>query len=186
MATRAATTIERSVRAFEDELRQQIERFGVIPDDPEALGRRAARTVASGAAWAAEVGPFYDTSGAQAALDGVTKQAVSQRVNGRRLLALRLAPDGTGRDRLVYPVWQFVPSVLRHLPSILAAAGYDPDRATSGWTIATWLTTPDPALSSRSPLELMRADIVQPVLALAVDVALSLGVGERAAAQQLR
>ena len=109
--------------------------------------------LAAGTAWATDVGPFYDTAGAQAALDGVSKQAVSQRLTAGRLLGLRLAPDGTSRERLVYPVWQFVPTVLRHLPAVLAAAGFDPERPTTGWTIATWLTSPHPAFAERSPLE---------------------------------
>ncbi len=180
MAT-TSLSIERSVRAFEDELRCQVERFGPLTGDPEAIGRRAARAVAAGAAWAADVGPFYDTAGARAALDGVSKQAVSQRVADGRMLALRLAPDGSGRERLVYPVWQFVPVVLRHLPRVLAAAGFDAERVVTGWTIAAWLTTPDPATSGRTPLEMLRAGHVEQVVSAAAVVANSLGTGERAA-----
>lgn len=177
----AARTIDRSVKAFEAELRRQVAIHGTLAGDPDELGRRAARAVVAGAAWAADVGPFYDTTGAQAALDGVSKQAVSARATAGRLLALRLAPDGSARDRLVYPVWQFVPTVLRHLPRVLAAAGHDPERTTSGWTVATWLTTPHPDLGHRSPLEVLRADHVDPVLALAGDVAHALGAAERTA-----
>ena len=177
----AARTIDRSVKAFEAELRRQVAIHGTLGGDPDELGRRAARAVVAGAAWAADVGPFYDTTGAQAALDGVSKQAVSARATADRLLALRLAPDGSARDRLVYPVWQFVPTVLRHLPRVLAAAGHDPERTTSGWTVATWLTTPHPDLGHRSPLEVLRADHVDPVLALAGDVAHALGAAERTA-----
>lgn len=177
----STAAVDRSVRAFEDELRRQVAMHGPLPGDPAELGRQAARAVAAGAAWAAEVGPFYDTTGARAALGGVSKQAVSARVTAARLLALRLASDGDARDRLVYPVWQFVPSVLRHLPRVLAAAGYDPERATTGWTIATWLTTPDPRLADRTPVELLRAEHVDPVVAVAADVAHALGSPERAA-----
>ena len=177
----STTSIDRSVKAFEDELRRQVAIHGPLTGDPAELGRRAARAVAAGAAWSAEVGPFYDTAGAQEALGGVSKQAVSARATAGRLLALRLAPDGTARDRLVYPVWQFVPAVLRHLPRVLAAAGHEPERDTSGWTIATWLTTPDPRFGDRTPLELMRADHVDQVLAAASDVAHALGTAERSA-----
>jgi hypothetical protein len=180
MATHPTDVIERSVRAFETELRAQLALYGPLDDDPEALGRRAARAATAGLAWAADVGPFYDTAGAQVALDGVSKQAVSQRVTAGRLLGLRLAPDGSGRERLVYPVWQFLPSVLRHLPQLLAAAGYDPDRPVTGWTIAAWLTTADPALAGSTPLELLRADHLEPLLIIAADVAASLGTDERA------
>ena len=172
--------VDISVRAFEGELRAQLALYGSLADDPESVGRRAARAATAGLAWAADVGPFYDTSGAQAALDGVSKQAVSQRVNAGRLLALRLAPDGSGRERLVYPAWQFAPTVLRNLPRLLAAARYDPDRAVSGWAIAAWLTTADPALAGSTPLELLRADHVEPLLHIAADVATSLGSDERA------
>ncbi|MFN8021114.1 MAG: antitoxin Xre/MbcA/ParS toxin-binding domain-containing protein [Acidimicrobiales bacterium] len=177
----SSTSIDRSVKAFEAELRRQVAMHGPLAGDPDELGRRAARAVAAGAAWAAEVGPFYDTAGAQEALGGVSKQAVSARATAGRLLALRLAPDGTARDRLVYPVWQFVPAVLRHLPRVLAAAGHDPERDASGWTVATWLTTPDPRFGDRTPLELLRADHVEQVLVAADDVAHALGSTERAA-----
>ena len=175
------TSVDRSVRAFELELRRQVSIHGPLAGDPDELGRRAARAVAAGVAWSAEVGPFYDTAGAQEALGGVSKQAVSARVTAGRLLALRLAADGTARDRLVYPVWQFTPALLRHLPRVLAAAGHDPERSVSGWTIATWLTTPDPRFADRSPLELLRADHVEQVVAVAADVAHGLGSDERAA-----
>lgn len=180
----STTPVDVTVKAFEAELRRQVAVHGALAGDPDELGRRAARTVAAGAAWAAEVGPFHDTAGAQAALGGVSKQAVSARATAGRLLALRLAPDGTARDRLVYPVWQFVPSVLRHLPRVLAAAGHDPERASTGWTIATWLTTPDHRIGDRTPLELLRADHVDQVVALASDVAHALGSAERVALRE--
>ena len=81
---------------------------------------------------------------------------LSLRLSGTPFLAARR--NRTARDRLVYPVWQFAPGVLRHLPRVLAAAGHDPERASSGWTIATWLATPDPRVGDRTPLELLRAD----------------------------
>lgn len=181
MTATTLNEVDLSVRAFEMELRAQLALYGSLDDDPQSVGRRAARAATAGLAWAAEVGPFYDTAGAQAALDGVSKQAVSQRVTAGRLLALRLAPDGSGHERLVYPVWQFLPSVLHHLPRLLAAAGFDPNRAVTGWTIAAWLTTPDSALAGSTPLELLRADHIEPLLTIAADVAASLGSDERAA-----
>jgi hypothetical protein len=74
-----------------------------------------------------------------------------------------------------------VPEVLRHLPRVLAAAGHDADRATSGWTIATWLTAPHRGFGDRTPLELLRAGHVDQVVAAARDVAHALGSDERAA-----
>ena len=173
--------IDRSVKAFEEELKRQVAMHGDLPGDPDELGKRAARAVAAGAAWAADVGPFYDTVGAQEVLGGVTKQAVSQRITSHRLLGLRLAPDGSAHDRIVYPVWQFVPAVLRLMPRVLFAAGYQPDRAVTGWTIATWLTTPHHGMADRTPLELLRAGHAEQVVAAAADVAHALGTHERTA-----
>lgn len=172
---------QRSARAYELQLRQQLQRYGTPEAAPEAVGRRAAMFVAAGLAWADDVGPFLDTDGVRAALGGVTKQAVSQRMNARRLLGLRLAEDGSGAVRLVYPAWQFRPGILDLLPEVLAAAGYSPGRATTGWTIATWLTTSHPGLGDMTPVQLLAAGRGKQVVVLARQVADSLGVAERAA-----
>ncbi|MGH3442361.1 MAG: hypothetical protein ACRDUY_10045 [Nitriliruptorales bacterium] len=185
MATRttAAEFAERSARVYERRLREQLLRYGTPETDPEDAGRRAAIYAASGQAWANDVGPFYDTDGARAALGGVTKQAVSQRVGAGRLLGLRLASDGSGRHRMVYPVWQFREAILRALPAVLQAAGYSAERPVAGWTIATWLTTSDPELDGMTPLRLLEAGHVSRVMAAAGEVAASLGVEERAAVE---
>lgn len=174
--------VARSVGAYEEQLSAQVERYGPPQVDPEVAGRRAAIMASAGQAWAADAGPFYDTEGARSALGGVSKQAVSQRVAGGRLLGLRLASDGSGRERLVYPVWQFHPEVLRHLPAVLSTCGYDPGRPVTGWTIAAWLTTAASDLQDLAPVTLLRAGQPTSVLAAAGEVAASLGVAERAAA----
>lgn len=107
-------------------------------------------------------GPFTDTEGVRKLLGGVTKQAVSQRLRQRRLLGLSLAADGTARDRLVYPLWQFRPSVLRALPKVLAAAGFDPDRPVTGWRIAHWLTNTSDVLGGFAPIGLFHATVGGP------------------------
>lgn len=84
-----------------------------------------------------------------------------------------------GPDRLVYPTWQFHTTVLTHLPSVLAAAGFDHDRPVTGWTIAAWLTTPDDALDGMTPRQMLRAGQVDGVLAAAAVVAESVGTDER-------
>lgn len=168
----------RSAAAYERYLLEHLERHGAPEGDPEEAGRRAAATASAGQAWAADAGPFYDTDGARTALGGVTKQAVSQRVREQRLLGLRLAADG-GRARLVYPAWQFRPAVLRHLPAVLAAAGLDPERPVTGWTVAAWLTSPDPDLDGLTPVELLQADRPDPVITAAGEVRASLGTDER-------
>lgn len=170
----------RSAHAYERHLRQQAERYGAPEVDPEVAGERAAALTLAGRAWENDAGPFYDSEGARVALGGVSKQAVSQRVRERRLLGLRLAPDGSGRQRLVYPVWQFRPGVLRHLPVMLAAAGFDPDRPVTGWSIAAWLTTPHEDCAGLTPVDMLQADHLDPVLTVAREIRMSLGTGERA------
>lgn len=181
--TAAPDFAQRSARAYERQLRQQLPRHGTPESDPEEAGRHAAMFTAAGLAWANDAGPFYDTDGARAALGGVTKQAVSQRMTAGRLLGLRLAPDWSGRERLVYPVWQFRDSVLRALPAVLRAAGYTVDRRVTGWTIAAWLTSPDPEFNGMTPLKLLETGHADRVLSAAADIAVSLGVDERVAAQ---
>jgi hypothetical protein len=174
----------RSAVAYERRLRVLLERHGLPATAPEAAGERAAMLAAAGPAWAQDVGPFFDTDGARVALGGVTKQAVSQRVASRRLLGLRLASDDTARPQLVYPAWQFEREVLRHLPRVLAAAGFEPTRPVTGWTIAAWLTTSTSDGGGASPLELLRAGHAAAVERLAAEIAASLGVDERAAAER--
>lgn len=167
-----------SAEAYRRRVLAQAREHGTPTSDPTRVGERAAVLATAGQAWADEIGPFYDTDGARIALGGVTKQAVSDRVHRGRLLALRLASDGSGRDRRVFPGWQFRPAVLRHLPEILDAAGYDPERATTGWTVATWLVTHDEVLGA-SPLQLLEAGHHSLVRDAASEVRASLGADER-------
>lgn len=178
MATilKPAPFVEAAVESYRHHLAEQVALHGVPDDPPDAVGRRAAVASTAGRAWADDTGPFYDTDGARVALGDVTKQAVSQRVADRRLLGLRLAPDGSGRSRLVYPAWQFRAGILRHLPAVLAAAGFDPDRPVTGWTIAHWLI--NPSSDGTRPAELVEAGHTAAVLAEAREVAVSLGVDE--------
>lgn len=134
--------IDAAVDAFRQRLEQAIALYGPPETDPEQLGIRAAVAAGAAAAWTDTVGPFYDTRGAQAALGGVTKQAVAQRRDRRQLLGLRLDSDATGRSRWAYPVWQFRPELLEVIPQVLATAGYEAARTVSGWAIAEWLTNP--------------------------------------------
>lgn len=83
-------------------------------------------------------------------LGGVSKQAVNDRVRRHRLLALR-----TGSGRLVYPVAQFDGErVVAGLSDVLDVLVPDD---TEAWMVASWLTTPDPELAGRTPLEALRA-----------------------------
>ncbi len=173
--------IDRSTTAYRQALTEQLGQGGYeLVGDAETAARRAATAVTAGQVWAGLVGPFTDSAGAAAALGGITKQAVSQRVAAGSVLGLRLAAGGTARDRLVYPTWQFHTTVLSHLPAVLAATGFDPDRPVTGWTIAAWLTTPDDSLDGMTPHQMLRAGHSRPVLAAAAEVAESLGTAERA------
>lgn len=176
--------IERSTASFRQALTEQLATHqgdhGPIDFDPESAGQRAATTITAGQVWSSLAGPFTDSAGAGAALGGVSKQAVSQRVSSGSILGLRLASSGNARDRLVYPTWQFHPTVLGLLAQVLRAAGWDSERAVTAWTIAAWLTTPDPSRDDLSPVDLLRAGQLDPVLDSAHQVAESLGTAERA------
>lgn len=176
VATATGLFVERATAAFERRLTELIASAGLPLEEPEPLGERAGLAVAAASLWTDHVGPFLDTEGVMSLLDGVTKQAVSQRVQGRRLLALR-----TGSGRLVYPLWQFQDGApLPGLAEALAAAGYHPERPAGAWTVASWLATEDPDLGG-SPRALLAAGRVEPVLAAARDLRAELGAEERAA-----
>jgi hypothetical protein len=155
--------IRAAVRSFEDALAEVLADSAPTGDAGEA-GRRAALAAVAGQVWSEHLGPLFDTDGVAALLGGVTKQAVSDRVRRRRLLALR-----TGSGRLVYPAFQFDGRhVLRGLADVLGQI--EPDDA-EAWTVASWLTTPDPALGGRTPVDALRDGDTDPVLAAAADVA---------------
>jgi hypothetical protein len=175
-AERRSDFVERATAAFRRRLAALVATTGLPREAPEPLGERAGLAAAAGALWTDHAGPFLDTEGVSALLDGVSKQAVSQRVRGRRLLALE-----TGSGRLVYPLWQFHDGApLPGLGEVLAAAGYDPTRPATGWTVASWLATDDPDLGG-APRALLAAGRLEPVLAAARDVRLELGADEWAA-----
>ncbi len=169
--------VARATEVFGRRLAELVGRGGVPEEAPEALAERAVLASAAAVVWTEHAGPFVDTQGVRTLLGGVTKQAVSQRVHGGRMLALR-----TGSGRTVYPLWQFRSGdVLAGLAEVLRRAGYDPDRATTGWSLASWLVTEDPDLGG-SPRDLLLAGRVEPVLRAARDLRAALGTDELAAA----
>jgi len=166
--------VDRATSAFRRRLAVLVATAGLPREEPEPLGERAGLAAAATALWTDHVGPFLDTEGVMALFDGVSKQAISQRVHGRRLLALQ-----TGSGRLVYPLWQFQSGApMPGLAEVLEAAGYDPRRPSTGWTVASWLATDDPDLGG-SPRGLLAAGHLEPVLAAARDVRFELGTDER-------
>lgn len=135
--------------------------------DPVAAGRSAALEALAGAHWTDEIGPFYDSAGVRQLLGQITKQAVSDRVQRHRLLALR-----TGSGRLVYPTFQFNGrDVTNGLPEVLGIVAPDNVEA---WYTASWLTTPDPALGGRSPIVALKSGQTNEVAAAARELAGSL------------
>ncbi|MGH9119175.1 MAG: hypothetical protein ACRD0A_15230 [Acidimicrobiales bacterium] len=158
-----------AVRSFEDALTRSLDGVGEA-GDPVVAGRRAAATALAGALWSERLGPVHDTAGAAAILGGITKQAVSERARRHRLLALR-----TGSGRLVYPAFQFNGNdVLPGVVDVLAVARPDPVTA---WTVASWLTTPDPVLGGRTPVAALRDGDADAVLVAARDMADGLADG---------
>lgn len=135
--------------------------------DPADIGRAAALGAVAGSLWSDELGPFYDSDGVRVLLGNVTKQAVSDRVQRHRILALQ-----TGSGRLVYPAFQFDGRrVVEGLGEVLAIVV--PDHVES-WYVASWLTTPDAALDGHTPIDQLRSGHGEAVLVAARDVAASL------------
>jgi hypothetical protein len=167
--------VDQAAAAYRERLAALVDAYGEPDARPDRLGDQAALLSAAAVVWTEHVGPFVDADGARRLLAGVTRQALSQRLRGRRLLGLR-----TGSGRIVYPLWQCAAGgVVPGLATVLVAAGYEPDRATTGWTIASWLCTDDSELGGR-PRDLLAAGHVELVAAAAADVRDELGADERA------
>lgn len=98
--------------------------------------------------WADAVGPVLRTSTVRQMLGEVTRQALLDRVNRHKLLALR-----TSDGHLVWPVWQFkrrsVAPGVADVVGVGASSGVDP------WTFASWVRAPLDAAGGRSVAELL-------------------------------
>jgi hypothetical protein len=157
--------IDSASEAFSDTLGELLAE-GSLTLDPAEAGRRAALRTLSGSVWTDQVGPFYDTDGVMGLLGGITKQAVHDRVRRHRLLALR-----TGSGRLVYPTGQFDgQSVLHGIGAALEVILPDD---TESWAVASWLATPDSALSGSTPLESLKAGELDRVVDAARQLAIT-------------
>jgi len=107
-------------------------------------------------AWAEQLGAAY-TARQVAQLLGVTQQAVGQR---RGLLRLKQR-----NGHVVYPVVQFDGDApLQGIDEVVATL--DPTVA-DHWTIASWLTGPNPDLGGRTPAQALRDGDRDRVLVLA-------------------
>lgn len=178
MTTTLEDYVEEATAAYRSQLASLLSEHGAGSGDPQLAGVRGAVASAAEQIWVGEVGPFLDTTGVRAMLGGVTKQAVSERVRGRGLLALRMGPDGR---TLRFPLWQFDGSTLEVLPRILKAVGYRPEVVWHGGLVAGWLCAPDELLGGLRPRDLLAAGQEEEVLERTGDVRSELGVDEVAA-----
>lgn len=114
------------------------------------------------AAWAAQLGPVYSTSDTARLLETST-ESVEQ---DSRLLRLEMRSG-----RIGYPVFQFDGRTqidgVGDVVEILTTA------ATSPWTIASFLRSPQPAFDGREPIELLREGNVEAVVDAARNFAAS-------------
>ena len=119
--------------------------------DLDKVVARMAATVPSVSVWDEQVGPFYDTSGAQKLLE-VTRQALHERVSRMTLLGLK-----TAEGVLVYPIWQFRgTAIIPGLSEVLEVfRGTKPDP----WLIASWMKAPQAALKSMSVADWLAHDV---------------------------
>lgn len=119
--------------------------------DSATFGRRAALLAAADLLWRRHLGRLLDTSEVQQLLGGCTRQAVSDLVKRRRLLAL---PSGDGR--LAFPAFQFS-STGRPYPEVHHVLELFADVAVDPHTIASWFVTPKELLEGKTPAEWLRA-----------------------------
>ena len=134
---------------------QTLERFGFATSkaalgDPVDLGRRAALLAVADRIWRRQIGPLLDGRDVQRLLKVGTRQAVSDLVKRRRLLALP-TPEG----QLAYPAFQFT-RLGRPDPSLPAILEIFSNAAVDAHTIASWFTTPQSLLAGRAPAQWLK------------------------------
>ena len=142
-----SAALDTAAASFKATLRE----LGFSGNEPELgdaarLGQRAALVAAAAAVWQKQLGPLLEMRHAQQLLGVGSRQAVHDLIQRHRLLALT-----TEDRRTLIPVFQFteagrpyeaVPPILR----IFAQA------EATGWTTASWFTTPCPELDGQSPM----------------------------------
>ncbi|AZZ56650.1 antitoxin Xre/MbcA/ParS toxin-binding domain-containing protein [Rathayibacter iranicus] len=124
----------------------------------------------------AQLGPFYSSDRVRTLLGGISRQAVTERVAGHRLLRVE-----TSDGKLLFPAFQFQPTGevrprLAALLQTLLATGEN------SWTVAYWLTTPLAQFEGRTALDVLdsrRADEIEDLMDLAADDAASWRRGPR-------
>ncbi len=133
----SATVAELTAAKVEELLTSRTVAAPELADaDPTLLAERMIASIPTRHVYDALVGPFYDTTGLRNWL-GLTRQALASRVRAGSLLACP-----TQDNQLVYPAWQFRAdgSTVPHLAEVIKILRRS---ASSPWTIATWLRSPD-------------------------------------------
>lgn len=137
------------LRAVEDRLRAAAEGEAPLEEllgPPQAVAERVVAAIPTPSQWALQIGPVYR----QASLAkrwGCTRQAVGDKVARRKLLALTTS-DGV----VLIPAFQLDRDLrpLRDLDKVLAKLSSD---VVDDWTLASWLTAPQPLLDGRSVVD---------------------------------
>lgn len=132
------------------------DRYQNASGETQALVDRLLEQDADDRAWTAQLGPVLRQTDV-ARLLGKSKQAVSADAG---LLKLELRSGEIG-----YPVFQF--DGQRTLPGLRQAVKLLAPAVATTWTTASWLTSPQPDLDERRPVDLLRDGQVDAVLAAA-------------------
>lgn len=130
------------------------ERYEQASSDTRRLVDRLLHQDADDRAWAEQIGPAYRQRDV-AELLGKSKQAVSE---DRRLLRLEMRSGAIG-----YPAFQFDGRrLLGGLADVVAMLN---PVVETPWTVASWVTSAQPALGGARPIDLLRAGDSDPVMA---------------------
>jgi hypothetical protein len=139
--------LERMVRDFVGKARSILERADADIDQmwrPRDLGDEQAAIMYYGGK------PPYSARETQAQLE-LTRQGLAQRRKTGKLLGLPIGPR-----RVKYPAWQFdfrrSDNLVAELAKVLGAAPRD-----DPWGVADILTSPQPSIASRVPIDVLRA-----------------------------
>lgn len=122
-----------------------VERYTAASPETRRMVDRLLEQDADDQAWAQQLGPVYrQTDVAQ--LLGKTPQAVSA---DHHLLKLQLRDGQIG-----YPTFQF--DGRRLLPGVREVVDVLTPVVATSWTVASWLTSPQPTLDGHRPVDLLR------------------------------
>ncbi len=143
--------LPRAARAFRETLaRLEIEGEPGL-GDPGAFGRRAAILAAADVLWRRRLGRLLTSEEVRQVLGVGTRQAVSDFVKRRRLLAIRGA-DG----RLLFPAFQFS-ATGRPLPALEAVLAAFARAGVDELTVGSWFTGPQDLLEGRTPADWLQS-----------------------------